>query len=277
MENSTKPNDNKLNKEIVTLLINPRKKSTISILKENNTESNFINTLKNNYNYDNETINKLFINNDKYYLREKKNIKNISQLNLKRNREKNIKNKKLIKNKTNPTFHGKFDLESKVIRKEELLKLLSSLNKKIDSKKDKVLDEEIFYLSNEERKQFIKEIRLKIINLNLEQIKEISKTFFNDINNNEDEINLELNLLNHNQLKRLNLFINDLNKKNSLNENFISFKDELKKHENKNKDKKDTHEIKNFESIFGNNIISDSDSDSDSEESDSLNEKSTNN
>ena len=37
MENSTKPNDNKLNKEIVTLLINPRKKSTISILKENNT------------------------------------------------------------------------------------------------------------------------------------------------------------------------------------------------------------------------------------------------
>ncbi len=72
MENTTKSNDNKLNKEIIRLLINTKRKSAQSFINEDNTESNFINTLKKNYNYDNETINKLFINNDKYYLREKK-------------------------------------------------------------------------------------------------------------------------------------------------------------------------------------------------------------
>ena len=72
MENSIQSNDNKLNKELVKLLINLKIKSSHNFLKENNSESNFINILKKNYNYDNETINKLFINNDKYYLREKK-------------------------------------------------------------------------------------------------------------------------------------------------------------------------------------------------------------
>ena len=75
MENSIQSNDNKLNKELVKLLINLKIKSSQNFLKENNSESNFINILKKNYNYDNETINKLFINNDKYYLREKKRLK----------------------------------------------------------------------------------------------------------------------------------------------------------------------------------------------------------
>ena len=166
-------------------------------------------------------------------------------------------------------------MNSKEIRKDDLLKLLSSLYKKVNNKKDKVLDKENIYLSNEERKQFIKEIRLKIINLTLSQIKEISKTFFNNFNNNDDLINLELNKLNHNELKRLNSFINNFQKINSSNENFISYKDELKNHEIKNQEKKNLNELKNFESIFGKNNFSDSDSDSD--ESDSLNEKSTNN
>ena len=277
MENTTKSNDNKLNKEIIRLLINTKRKSAQSFINEDNTESNFINTLKKNYNYDNETINKLFINNDKYYLREKKKTKNIPELNIKRKREKSIKKKKSIKNTINPTFHKKFDLNSKVIKKEYLLRLLSSLNKKIDSKRDKTLEEKKIYLSNEERTKFIKEIRFKIINLTLAQIKEISKTFFNEFNNNEEEINLELNKLNHNELIRLNLFVNDLKNKNSLNENFISYKDELKKHKINNQDKKEKNELKNFQSIFGDIIMSDSDSDSDSDESDSLNEKSTNN
>ena len=277
MENTTKSNDNKLNKEIIRLLINTKRKSAQSFINEDNTESNYINTLKKNYNYDNETINKLFINNDKYYLREKKKTKNIPELNIKRKREKSLKKKKSIKNTINPTFHKKFDLNSKVIKKEYLLRLLSSLNKKIDSKRDKTIEEKKIYLSNEERTKFIKEIRFKIINLTLAQIKEISNTFFNEFNNNEDEINLELNKLNHNELKRLNLFVNDLKNKNSLNENFISYKDELKKHEINNQDKKEKNELKNFQSIFGDIIMSDSDSDSDSDESDSLNEKSTNN
>ena len=275
MENSIQSNDNKLNKELVKLLINLKRKSSQNFLKENNSESNFINILKKNYNYDNETINKLFINNDKYYLREKKKIQYTSQLKIKRNREKKIKKKNIIKNNIKSTIIKKLNLNSKEIRKDDLLKLLSSLYKKVNNKKDKVLDKENIYLSNEERKQFIKEIRLKIINLTLSQIKEISKTFFNNFNNNDDLINLELNKLNHNELKRLNSFINNFQKINSSNENFISYKDELKNHEIKNQEKKNLNELKNFESIFGKNNFSDSDSDSD--ESDSLNEKSTNN
>ena len=275
MENSIQSNDNKLNKELVKLLINLKIKSSQNFLKENNSESNFINILKKNYNYDNETINKLFINNDKYYLREKKKIQYTSQLIIKRNREKKIKKKNIIKNNIKSTIIKKLNLNSKEIRKDDLLKLLSSLYKKVNNKKDKVLDKENIYLSNEERKQFIKEIRLKIINLTLSQIKEISKTFFNNFNNNDDLINLELNKLNHNELKRLNSFINNFQKINSSNENFISYKDELKNHEIKNQEKKNLNELKNFESIFGKNNFSDSDSDSD--ESDSLNEKSTNN
>jgi len=275
MENSIQSNDNKLNKELVKLLINLKIKSSQNFLKENNSESNFINILKKNYNYDNETINKLFINNDKYYLREKKKIQYTSQLKIKRNREKKIKKKNIIKNNIKSTIIKKLNLNSKEIRKDDLLKLLSSLYKKVNNKKDKVLDKENIYLSNEERKQFIKEIRLKIINLTLSQIKEISKTFFNNFNNNDDLINLELNKLNHNELKRLNSFINNFQKINSSNENFISYKDELKNHEIKNQEKKNLNELKNFESIFGKNNFSDSDSDSD--ESDSLNEKSTNN
>ena len=276
MESSNK-DENTISKHLIRLMVDL--KETSKKFKYNNTTKlDFINYLKTKFKDNSKGIENIF-SNDKtncYFFRKRnnypyQNILKIINESYKINK-KNLQKKKSINSNSN--LNNKINqnkylsiyskgkekqkfLDSKKIKKNELIKLLFSLEKKVNNKKNKKKE------FKEERKNFIKTIKLKIENLTLEQIKQISEKFFSDKNNNENEICLELNKLNDDVLKKLLTYVNNLEHENLKNKNFISYKDEIRKIELNDKKNNDLH---NFKSIFdqesNSNIFSDSDSDS---------------
>ena len=212
----------------------------------------------------------------KYSLRERKLIKYSKLLGIKRKEEyEKKKNKK--KEKKNKDYRNykrykfglsKIDLNSKIIHKYELAKLIFRLVKNVNSKKNKINDDEDYFSKINEKQYFLKLLREKIINLSLEQIKEISQKFFLKNNKNIDnEIYLELNKLDKANFDSLFSYINELEKKNLLNKEFISYNDELKKH---NIQEKKKINLNKYESIFSKENLLNFSNDSSSEESDSI-------
>ena len=162
---------------------------------------------------------------------------------------------------------SKIDLNSKIIHKYELAKLIFRLIKNVNSKKNKINDDEDYFSKINEKQYFLKLLREKIINLSLEQIKEISQKFFLKNNKNIDnEIYLELNKLDKANFDSLFSYINELEKKNLLNKEFISYNDELKKHNIQEK----KINLNKYESIFSKENLLNFSKDSSSEESDSI-------
>ena len=211
----------------------------------------------------------------KYSLRERKLIKYSKLLGIKRKEEyEKKKNKK--KEKKNKDYRNykrykfglsKIDLNSKIIHKYELAKLIFRLIKNVNSKKNKINDDEDYFSKINEKQYFLKLLREKIINLSLEQIKEISQKFFLKNNKNIDnEIYLELNKLDKANFDSLFSYINELEKKNLLNKEFISYNDELKKHNIQEK----KINLNKYESIFSKENLLNFSNDSSSEESDSI-------
>jgi hypothetical protein len=282
MESSNK-DENTISKHLIRLMVDL--KETSKKFKYNNTTKlDFINYLKTKFKDNSKGIENIF-SNDKtncYFFRKRnnypyQNILKIINESYKINK-KNLQKKKSINSNSN--LNNKINqnkylsiyskgkekqkfLDSKKIKKNELIKLLFSLEKKVNNKKNKKKEIDEIIEFKEERKNFIKTIKLKIENLTLEQIKQISEKFFSDKNNNENEICLELNKLNDDVLKKLLTYVNNLEHENLQNKNFISYKDEIRKIELNDKKNNDLH---NFKSIFdqesNSNIFSDSDSDS---------------
>ena len=211
----------------------------------------------------------------KYYLRERKLIKYSKLLGIKRkeeyekkkNKKKEKKNKDYRNYKRYKLGLSKIDLNSKIIHKYELAKLIFRLIKNVNSKKNKINDDEDYFSKINEKQYFLKLLREKIINLSLEQIKEISQKFFLKNNKNIDnEIYLELNKLDKANFDSLFSYINELEKKNLLNKEFISYNDELKKHNIQEK----KINLNKYESIFSKENLLNFSKDSSSEESDSI-------
>ena len=221
-----------------------------------------------------------------YYLRER-NKKDKKKLNFENNDSdktlnKKRKNYKKKKNNNDTNYIIKNSEEyynSNRIRKEDLFKMFKSLDNKINRKKDKKYTIDKVQMSLEEKKALMNEIRKRFSNLSLTQIKEIKQKFFNDYDNNEKgEIYLELSKLSQEELKRLNFYIQDYEKNNSLDPDFINYKEEIKRRnlENKNEIVNDIH-IFTFENNNNHNIdMSDSDDDDDDDD-DNLSDESNQN
>ena len=282
MESSNK-DENTISKHLIRLMVDL--KETSKKFKYNNTTKlDFINYLKTKFKDNSKGIENIF-SNDKtncYFFRKRnnypyQNILKIINESYKINK-KNLQKKKSINSKSN--LNNKINqnkylsiyskgkekqkfLDSKKIKKNELIKLLFSLEKTVNNTKDKIKGRDENIVFKKEKQNFINTIKIKIENLTLEQIKQISEKFFSDKNNNENEICLELNKLNDDVLKKLLTYVNNLEHENLQNKNFISYKDEIRKIELNDKKNNDLH---NFKSIFdqesNSNIFSDSDSDS---------------
>ena len=114
-------------------------------------------------------------------------------------------------------------------------------------------------------------LKKKIENLGLSQIKDINDKYFNQ-NQENDKINIDLNKLSQEQLKRLLIDIEELEDLNKYNPNFINYKEELRRRI------PDNQKVSQFK-IFSrdNNLNHDfdiSESDSDSNNNDTMSEKS---
>ena len=153
-----------------------------------------------------------------------------------------------------------------IISKKDLYKYIKSLDNKINSKKEKnyVLDK--IQLPFYEINQLRKELKRRIENLTLPQVIEINKKFGN---NNENEINIELNKLSQEQLKRLKNNIEDYENNNAIDPNFINYKEEMKK--------KPNEQVNNINIIEADNNVSNNFSDSSDSDDDDDDEISSSN
>ena len=154
-------------------------------------------------------------------------------------------------------------LKNNKISGKDLFKALKPLYNKRDSKKEKNNISE-FEIINErnEINNFLKEIKRRIENLSLSQIKEINKKF--GTNNEDGKINIELNKLSQEQLKILKNNIEEYEKINSFDLNFINYKEEMI---NKPSNDDQVNIINNIDIHLSNDISDISDSDDDDESS----------
>ena len=207
------------------------KKEKIENLNKNHKEIiNEVNNDKDN-NEKNQTINQ------KYYFRRRKdeNLNN-NLIGKKRNRneiKKNIikhkstkKEKKKIKKKKNETLKKSKNNEEN-INNESLINYFSFIDEKIKNKQDKKYVPSKIKMSNEERKDFIINIKNKMEKLTLKQIIQIKEKFFKYNIDNISEVNLSQ--LNQEHLQRLNIYVDSFINDNLLQSNYIPYKEELNK------------------------------------------------
>ena len=207
------------------------KKEKIENLNKNHKEIiNEVNNDKDN-NEKNQTINQ------KYYFRRRKdeNLNN-NLIRKKRNRneiKKNIikhkstkKEKKKIKKKKNETLKKSKNNEEN-INNESLINYFSFIDEKIKNKQDKKYVPSKIKMSNEERKDFIINIKNKMEKLTLKQIIQIKEKFFKYNIDNISEVNLSQ--LNQELLQRLNIYVDSFINDNLLQSNYIPYKEELNK------------------------------------------------
>ena len=246
----------------------------------NNDNINLEENKNNNDDKEKSNVNNL----KKYFLRDKKpkimNFPNNNLIKQKRKRniikKKNETHQKLKKQKLNNTNEIKIkknnlkkiinenEIKNEKNNSESLFDFLSYIDEKIECKKEKKYCKEKNKMSNEERKSFIQNIKEKIQKLTFKQIIQIQKKFFVNNNNNNNEINLNLNELDQEHLKRLNIYVDSYINDNLLNSNYISYIQELK---NLNQIQL---ENKKYKSIFENISESDEFSDDDSYQSEKI-------
>ena len=240
--------------------------------------------LKNKDSENNDDSNSSLKDSKKYYYfreRQKKDKKKLNFgnedrnnfLNKKRNNhKKNNNNKDLIKNKNNYIYINKNSAEylnNNVIPREDLFKFFKILDNKIGRKREKNIVTDKVQMSIEEKKEFINEIRNRFLQLSLAQVMEIQHKFFNDSSNNCENgiINIELNKLSQEKLKRLYYYIQDYEMNNLLDPNFINYKEEIKR---RNSEKKNpiVNNIHNFSFNNHKTYMSDFDDSDDSDDDD---------
>lgn len=208
---SSNKNDNTVSKHLIRLMVDL--KETLKQFNDNKiSQLDFINYLKIKLKDNSKGVEKIFSNEKKnyYFFRQRNNLsyKNILKLintsnkidkrEIKKRKRSNsnsnfnnINNNKILSIYSKGEERKKF-LESKKIKKEELIKLLFSLEKTVNNKKNKIKERDEIIEFKEKRKNFIKSIKIKIENLTLKLIKEISEKFFSDKNNIEKEICLKI-------------------------------------------------------------------------------------
>ena len=235
-------------------------------LKENNhNESIYTINLRERNKKQNNRIHK----DDDYDNKEEKNF-----LNKKRNENNN--KKKEVKLKNNSKYivlekNSKEYLNGNLIPISEIYKMVKCFYDKMKTKREKKIIPDKIKLSLDEMRTLKLNLKKKIENLGLSQIKDINDKYFNQ-NQENDKINIDLNKLSQEQLKRLLIDIEELEDLNKYNPNFINYKEELRRRI------PDNQKVSQFK-IFSrdNNLNHDfdiSESDSDSNNNDTMSEKS---
>ena len=174
MESSNK-NDNTVSKHLIRLMVDL--KETLKQFNDNKiSQLDFINYLKIKLKDNSKGVEKIFSNEKKnyYFFRQRNNLsyKNILKLintsnkidkrEIKKRKRSNsnsnfnnINNNKILSIYSKGEERKKF-LESKKIKKEELIKLLFSLEKTVNNKKNKIKERDEIIEFKEKRKNFIK-------------------------------------------------------------------------------------------------------------------------
>ena len=184
------------------------------------------------------TIDKALIkfNNDNMKnLKDKKDLiinkkkKEIKVLNKKRCENNNQKSENKCKNSSKYLIlpkNGEDYFNGNIIAIEEIYKMLKYFDDKNKTKKDKKIVPDKIKMPLEQINFFRNGIKKRIQNLSLTQIKEINNKYFNSVN---DQINIELLNLSQEQLKRLQIDIEQYENLNKYNPNFINYIEELRR------------------------------------------------
>ena len=246
-EEEEKENENNFEKNIELDKINDNEKIEIIVKKEKE--------------------NKLRSEKDKYYFRKRK-PKNNNLI------EKKNEKKKLVNHKTtNRIKKEKFQTKIKKEKKDKLNNLevnaeslyeffskaetlaiscyefFSYLDEKIECKKEKKYFKEKKKMTTEEKKMFIEHLIKNIRKLTFNQIIQIKNKFFNNYGN-EKEINLNLDELSQEELKRLNIYVDSYKNDNLLNPSYVPYNKELENREINLVHKKRFLEVKSDFSSF---------------------------
>ena len=178
----------------------------------------------------NEKENKLRNEKDKYYFRKRKTKNN--NLIEKKNEKKKLVNHKITNRIKKEKFHTKIKKEKKdklnnlEVNAESLYEFFSYLDEKIECKKEKKYFKEKKKMTTEEKKMFIEHLIKNIRKLTFNQIIQIKNKFFNNYGN-EKEINLNLDELSQEELKRLNIYVDSYKNDNLLNPSYVPYNKEL--------------------------------------------------
>ena len=119
-------------------------------------------------------------------------------------------------------------LKGNVIPISEIYKMIKFIHDKMKTKREKKIIPDKIKLSLDEMRTLKLNLKKKIENLGLSQIKDINDKYFNQ-NQENDKINIDLNKLSQEQLKRLLIDIEELEDLNKYNPNFINYKEELRR------------------------------------------------
>ena len=235
-------------------------------LKENNhNESIYTINLRERNKKQNNRIHK----DDDYDNKEEKNF-----LNKKRNENNN--KKKEVKLKNNSKYiviekNSKEYLNGNLIPISEIYKMVKCFYDKMKTKREKKIIPDKIKLSLDEMRTLKLNLKKKIQNLSLNQIKEINNKYFNT-NSENDKIDINLNQLSQEVLKRLQIDIEELEDLNKYNPNFINYKEELRR---RIPDNQKVSQFKIFSQDNDNHDSEFTDSDSESDDDDdNLSEKS---
>ncbi len=229
--------------------------------KEKENENNFEKNIELDKINDNEKIeiivknekNNLRSEKDKYYFRERKPKNN--NLIEKKNEKKKLVNHKTTNRIKKEKFQTKIKKEKKDIlnnlevNTESLFEFFSYLDEKIECKKEKKYFKEKKKMTTEEKKMFIEHLIKNIRKLTFNQIIQIKNKFFNNYGN-EKEINLNLDELSQEELKRLNIYVDSYKNDNLLNPSYVPYNKELENREINLVHKKRFLEVKSDFSSF---------------------------
>ena len=201
----------------------------------------------------NEKENKLRNEKDKYYFRKRKTKNN--NLIEKKNEKKKLVNHKITNKIKKEKFHTKIKKEKKdklnnlEVNAESLYEFFSYLDEKIECKKEKKKLKKKKKMTTEEKKMFIEHLIKNIRKLTFNQIIQIKNKFFNNYGN-EKEINLNLDELSQEELKRLNIYVDSYKNDNLLNPSYVPYNKELENREINLVHKKRFLEVKSDFSSF---------------------------
>ncbi len=229
--------------------------------EEKENENNFEKNIELDKINDNEKIeiivknekNNLRSEKDKYYFRERKPKNN--NLIEKKNEKKKLVNHKTTNRIKKEKFQTKIKKEKKDIlnnlevNTESLFEFFSYLDEKIECKKEKKYFKEKKKMTTEEKKMFIEHLIKNIRKLTFNQIIQIKNKFFNNYGN-EKEINLNLDELSQEELKRLNIYVDSYKNDNLLNPSYVPYNKELENREINLVHKKRFLEVKSDFSSF---------------------------
>ena len=231
-------------------------------------------------NKENEFLNVIHLRerNKKQTIRIPEKDNNIREENnyLNKKRKKKNNKKKELKLKNNSKYividkNSEEYLKGNVIPIAEIYKMMKFIHDKMKTKREKKIIPDKIKLSLDEMRTLKLNLKKKIQNLSLNQIKEINNKYFNT-NSENDKIDINLNQLSQEVLKRLQIDIEELEDLNKYNPNFINYKEELRR---RIPDNQKVSQFKIFSQDNDNHDSEFTDSDSESDDDDdNLSEKS---